>query len=181
VVASLTNGTVRTVTAEADGSLFLGGDFLLFDGQVASRMARMTSNCPAGVLIAGGGCSGSGGVNALAATSLPWIGSTFRSTASGLPTNGLAIEVLGMAPTLLSLSSLLPEGGAGCNLLVTPIAFGLQLPTAGSVGLQFAVPNDAALVGSIVRQQVLAADFGPGGSLTALTASNALQLVVGSL
>jgi len=174
-------GSVRAIAAEADGALFLGGDFRLLDGEVASRMARMTSNCPAGVLVAGSGCSGSGGVNALAAASLPWIGSTFRSTASGLPANGLAIEVLGFAPTLLSLSSLLPQGGAGCNLLVTPIAFGLQLPSGGTVGLQFAVPNDAALVGTIVRQQVLAADFGLAGNLTALTASNALQLVVGAL
>jgi len=180
-IALGSGGGVLTFAPEADGSLFVGGSFTLLEGQVASRMARMTSNCPAGVLVAGGGCSGSGGVNALAATSLPWIGSTFRSTASGLPANGIAIELLGIAPTLLSLSSLLPEGGAGCNLLVTPVAFGLQVPSGGSVGLQFAVPNDAALVGTIVRQQVLAADFGLAGNLTALTASNALQLIVGAL
>ena len=173
-------GSVRSISAEVDGSLFLGGDFRLLDGEVASRMARMTSNCPAGVLVAGAGCSGSGGPNTLAATSLPWLGGTFRSTASGLPTNGVAIEVLGFAPMLAPLASLLPQGVAGCNLLVTPLAFGLQLPTAGSVGLQFMVPNDVALVGTSLRLQVLAAEFDPQANLVALTASNALQLVVGA-
>jgi hypothetical protein len=173
-------GNIRTITAEADGSLFVGGDFTRLDGQVAARLARLGTNCPAGVLVAGTGCSGSGGPNTLAATSLPWVGSTFRSTASGLPTNGVAIEVLGFAPTLLSLSSLLPQGGAGCNLLVAPVAFGLQLPSSGSVGLQFVVPNDVALVGAIVRQQVLAAELDAQANLVAVTASNALQLVVGA-
>jgi hypothetical protein len=173
-------GSIRTITAEADGSLFVGGDFTRLDGQVASRMARLATNCPAGALVAGTGCSGSGGANTLVARSLPWVGGTFRSTASGLPTNGVAIEVLGFAPLLTPLASLLPQGGAGCNLLVAPVAFGLQLPTAGSVGLQFAVPNDLALVGAIVRQQVLAAELDAQANLTALTASNALQMVVGA-
>ena len=173
-------GMIRTITAEADGSLFVGGDFTVLDGQVASRMARLATSCPASALVAGSGCSGSGGANTLAATSLPWVGSTFRSTASGLPTNGVAVEVLGFGPASVPLASLLPQGGAGCDLLVTPALSALQLPLAGSVGLQFALPNDVALVGAQLWQQVLAAELDPQANLVALTASNALQLVVGA-
>ena len=173
-------GAIRTITAEADGSLFVGGDFARLDGQVASRMARLATTCPASALVAGSGCSGSGGANTLAATSLPWVGSTFRSTASGLPTNGVAVEVLGFGPASVPLASLLPQGGAGCDLLVTPALSALQLPLAGSVGLQFALPNDVALVGAQLWQQVLAAELDPQANLVALTASNALQLLVGA-
>ena len=175
-----TSDYVHALTLDAAGSLWIGGSFLQANGSSSPSLARIDTTCPASDSSAGAGCSGSGGPNTLAATSLPWVGSTFRSTASGLPTNGVAIEVLGFAPTLLSLSSLLPQGGAGCKLLVTPVAFGLQLPSSGSVGLQFVVPNDIALVGAIVRQQVLAAELDAQANLVAVTASNALQLVVGA-
>ena len=123
-------GAIRTITAEADGSLFVGGDFTRLDGRVASRMARLATTCPASALVAGSGCSGSGGPNTLAARSLPWVGGTFRSTASGLPTNGVAVELLGFGPASVPLASLLPQGNAGCDLLVTPALSALQLRVA---------------------------------------------------
>jgi hypothetical protein len=128
------------------------------------------------VATVGAGCSG----NQLTAMSLPWVGSTFRSTASGLPTNGIAVEVLGFAPASVPLASLLPQGQPGCDLLLAPSLSAAQLLTAGSVGLQFAVPNDVALAGAQLWQQVLAVELDAQANLAALTACNALQLVVGA-
>ena len=39
------------------------------------------------------GCAG----NTLAATSLPWLGATFRALATGLPANALAVDVFGVS------------------------------------------------------------------------------------
>jgi hypothetical protein len=169
-------GSLRTITREADGSWFCGGDFTMVAPNVASRMARLVPECLPTVATVGAGCSG----NQLTAMSLPWVGSTFRSTASGLPTNGIAVEVLGFAPASVPLASLLLQGQPGCDLLLAPSLSAAQLLTAGSVGLQFAVPNDVALAGAQLWQQVLAVELDAQANLAALTACNALQLVVGA-
>jgi hypothetical protein len=173
-------GSVRSITAEVDGSLFLGGDFRLLDGKVASRMARMTSNCPAGVLVAGGGCSGSGGVNTLAATSLPWLGSTFHSVASGLAPSSIAVHVLGAGTASVPLPTLLPQASAGCVLQASPDALAVVPTNAGTAAIALPLPNLSGLLGLVLRQQVVALELDPFANVVGASAGNVLVLTLGA-
>ncbi|MFN7587121.1 MAG: hypothetical protein ACK501_17785 [Planctomycetota bacterium] len=46
------------------------------------------------------------------------------ATACGLPANSVAVTVLGPGTANVPWQSLLPQGGAGCALLVTPDVLG---------------------------------------------------------
>jgi hypothetical protein len=77
------------------------------------------------------------------------------------------------------LSSILPQGVAGCTLLVSPDLLDLLLPTAGSAPASFAIPNTVVLAGQIVHQQVVPVELGALG-ITALTSTNRLTLTIGT-
>jgi hypothetical protein len=132
------------------------------------------------VVPAGAGCIGSGGLNVLTATSLPWTGSTFTSLATGMPSNSLARGLLGLSMTSVSLSAILPQGGAGCTLLVSPDHLDLLLPTGGTVQLQFAIANTVVLAGQIFHQQIVPVELDVQGSITALTSTNRLTMTIGT-
>ncbi|HZN40787.1 MAG TPA: hypothetical protein VFD82_18425, partial [Planctomycetota bacterium] len=138
------------------------------------------SPCPASATPFGAGCVGSGGPNALSATSLPWTGSMFTSFATGMPGNAVAIGVLGFSTISVPLSSILPQGVPGCTLLVSPDLLDLLLPAAGSVQAQLAIPNAAVLAGQIVHQQVVPVEFDLVGNIVALTSTNGLTLTIGT-
>ena len=87
----------------------------------------------------------------------------------------------GQATWTVPLSLLLPIGVPGCDLRATPDVLDLYLPTAGTVSLQLQLPSATVLVGQVLYQQVVPIELDLGGSLMALTATNALQLTVGSL
>jgi hypothetical protein len=55
----------------------------------------------------------------------------------------------------------------------------LMVPVAGEAALQFDVPNVAALVGTVLYEQVVPFELGAAG-ITAVTGSNALRLQVGA-
>ncbi len=128
----------------------------------------------------GTGCVGSGGLNVLAASSRPVLGTIFQATVTGLPSWNLALALLGLAPMSLPLASLVPQGGPGCNLLVTPDLTALLWSTTGTAQLTFAIPNSPALVGFPFYQQVVALELDPAANLIALTSSNGLALTIGS-
>jgi hypothetical protein len=161
-----------------DGDLLLGGS--LFDAGDALTVGRLASTCPASAAPGGAGCNGSGGVNVLAAVALPWLGSTFRARASGMPGNGIAVGVRGLASGTVPLNTILPQGTAGCALLVAPDVLDAYVPSGGVVATQLAIPNVVALVGAVFHEQVVALELGTGAALTAATSTNRLTMTLGS-
>ena len=157
-----------------------GGDFTVVNGAGSAYVARLTTTCPATAASFGAGCAGSGGPNVLAVTSLPWIGSTFRSVATGMPALALALGVFGFSTTFIPMPLILPQGAPGCTLRVSPDLLDLYLPTASSVQTQVVLPNTLALVGQVIYQQVVPVELSGLGSITALTSTNALSLTIGS-
>ena len=116
----------------------------------------------------------------LTAISLPWTGSTYRWLATGMPSNAIALDVLGLSTMSVPLSSILPQGVAGCALLASPDVFDFLLPAGGSVRAQFAIPNAVALAGQVLHQQVGSVELGVLGDVTALTSTNGLTLTIGT-
>src|SRR5262245_4843467 len=171
---------VNSFTTLPNGNLVAGGSFGTAGGVVPPSVAQLTTTCPATAASHGSGCAGSGGINTLFTTSLPWTGSTFHSTATGMPGNGLALGVLGFATASIPLSAILPQGVAGCTLLVTPDLLDLYVPTAGIATTAIALPNTAALAGQVVYQQVVPLELDSFGNITALTSTNALTLSIGT-
>ncbi|HEU4418334.1 MAG TPA: hypothetical protein VFT55_05305, partial [Planctomycetota bacterium] len=174
-----TNQAVHTLKVAASGDLLVGGQFTAAGPAGGAYLARMTTTCPASAAPSGAGCSGSGGQNVLTAASLPWIGSTFRSVATGMPAGSLALVVRGFSPLATPLSAILPQGVAGCLLLASPDLLELGVPAAGILQVQIAIPNSVALATQSFREQVVALDI-VGGSIVAVTSTNALAVTVGA-
>lgn len=168
------------IATHPNGDLLVGGSTTDVDGIVADRLARLTTTCPATAIAAGSGCTGSGGPNVLAATALPWLGGTFAAVATGMPTNGIALDAIGFATTSIPLATILPQGAAGCSLLVTVDALGALLPANGSVRTALAIPTSVGLLGGVLHEQVLPLEFDANGNVTAFTATNRLTLTIGS-
>jgi hypothetical protein len=174
------NDCVCALTTLPNGDLVAGGDFTVVDGAVSAYMAQLTTTCPATAVSYGAGCTGSGGPNVLAATSLPWIGSTFRSVATGMPAPALALGVLGFSTTSIPMPSILPQGVPGCTLLVSPDLLDLYVPAAGVVQTQLVIPNTVALAAWSAAPAGGPIELSGAGSITALTGTNALTLTIGS-
>src|SRR6185503_15089196 len=148
------NDIVFALETVPNGDLVAGGAFTFVNGAISAYMAQLTTTCPATAVSSGAGCNGSGGPNVLAATSLPWIGSTFRSVATGMPAIALALGVFGFSTTSIPMPSILPQGVAGCTLLVVPDLLELYVPAAGLAQTQLVIPNTVALAGVVLHQQV---------------------------
>lgn len=170
---------VVTLALQPQGELFAGGYFNRVDGRVAAHLARLATNCPAIVATSGAGCSGAGGLDVLTGISRPWLGSTYRSLATGLPTNALAVRVLGLGAAATPLNSLLPQGLPGCTLWVTPDLLEAAVPVGGVVALALSLPGVAALAGVVVHEQVATLELDALGGLTAVTSTNGLTLTIG--
>ena len=174
-------GVLWTVTPLPEGDLVVAGGFLTMVGSVsANNIARLTTTCPATVTSSGTSCTGSAGQNVLTANNLPWTGSTFRATATGMTNNALAVSLVGLTTQSVALSSLLPQGVAGCTLDVSTESVQLLLPTAGSVDTQLAIPNTMAFAGVILHHQVVAAELNAQNNITAVTSTNTLTLTIGT-
>ena len=171
---------VNALTQLPNGDLVAGGAFTIVGGAVSAYVARLTTTCAATAASSGAGCTGSGGPNVLTATTLPWTGSTFRSVATGMPGNGLALGVLGLSTISVPLSSILPQGVAGCTLFVNPDLLDLLVLAGGSAQAQFAIPNTVVLAGQTVHQQVVPVELDLLGNIIALTSTNRLTLTIGT-
>jgi hypothetical protein len=163
-----------------NGDVLVVGGFSTAGAQPAAQLARLTTTCPATVSSTGGGCSGSAGPNTLAATSLPWIGATFTSVATGLANPAIGVEVLGLSASSVPLASILPQGLPGCTLLVTPDLLVTVIPSGGSSALSQPIPSAPAIVGQMVRQQLVVLELSTFGGITAVSSTNALALTIGS-
>ena len=162
---------------------FPGGD-LLGAGAIeapgpAFHVGRLRSSCPATALASGTGCTGSGGLNVLVPRALPWLGSTFRAQATGLPVVSLAVGVRGFVATAVPLAPLLPPAGVQCTLLVTPDVLDAYVPASGSLTTQLTIPATPALVGAVFHEQVVALELS-GSGIVAVTSTNRLTLTLGA-
>jgi len=185
-LARLTGGSAGTLVPMLDGSgavdvaTFANGDLLLggvayVPGASVWLVGRLSTTCPA-LATATGGC----GHGALTSRTLPWIGDPLASEATGLPALGVSIGVRGFGTTSIPLASLLPLGVAGCDLAVTDDILELHVPTAGVVRTSIDLPNDAALVGLVLHEQVVTFAASAPGIYTSLTSTNRLTHTIGA-
>jgi len=142
-------------------------------------LQRLRSTCDAVVVPGGAGCTGSGGANVLAATALPWIGSTYEARATGMPAVGLAVGLRSFTAGSVPLAVVLPQANPGCLLLVAPDVLDVYVPAGGVVRTRLPIPNVPALVGAVVHEQVVALEFA-GSGLAVATSTNRLTMTVGS-
>lgn len=171
-------GGVLALASAPSGDLLVGGEFLTAGGLVSARFARLTTTCPAAVTSRASGCSLASPV--LRADALPWVGGTFRATCSGMGSTAVGVGVFGRAMPAVSLRSLHPAGAAGCLLLAGLEIVVPALPVAGIARVRMAIPDSAALIGLVMRHQVLQIEADPSHALARLSSSDGLTLTLGS-
>lgn len=169
------HGSAYATTVMANGDIAVAGYFGAASGVVAGGLALLSSTCPAGFVEVAPGCVGGG---TLTADSLPWCGASVEVVASGLPANSLTVAVLGLGAANVPLSTVLPQGIAGCALNVTPDELRLLVPAGGAASTGLSVPYDPALAGVNVYEQFVSLEYALG-QMTAVRSSNSLQLTVG--
>lgn len=129
---------------------------------------------PATATAYGTACPTPTGPVTLAASSLPWLGTTHTVTANGLSASALPLGVFGFASGALPLASVLSFALPGCDLLAEPAVLSVLANQSGSAVMATALPNAAGLAGLVVFQQVLQLDA------NGLSASNGVQAVLGT-
>jgi len=174
-------GGVDAVTTTRSGDLLVGGDFATAGSMASANFARLVPPCAATVVPDGAGCTGSAGPVVFTATDLPWLGGTYRATATGIAAGAVAFDVLGLQATSQPLSLIHPAGGAGCNNLVMAIAVRFLVPSNGTATMQLVVPADPAFLGMPLFDQVQQVEIGASQAITAITSSNGLRLTIGTL
>lgn len=173
---------VLALAAAPNGEVLVGGDFhtIVVSGAAAGNLAILKTNCPALATPLPTPCVGPAGPVRLAADALPWVGSTFRSTARGLASTALVVALLGFSSPNLSLSLLDPAGLPNCNLSASTEVVLQVSPVAGVAGYQVAIPNTPVLAGLPLWHQFIQIEPGAAGRLLSLSSSNALALVLGT-
>ncbi|MBL9077577.1 MAG: hypothetical protein JNL08_08745 [Planctomycetes bacterium] len=179
----------EAATSLPNGDVVVGGSFLLADGAPSACLARITTTCPAIAAPYGNVCTGPGGPLALAAISLPWAGSTFRTQTTGLGPISFAFVMLGFGqlspgafPINPGLLGIVPGPIAGCDLLLSSIDFNAGLlPTGGTATWTLplaTVQADPSLPGVAFYVQVADLDFSADWVSTSTT--NGLECTVGA-
>ncbi|MCA8974469.1 MAG: hypothetical protein KDC98_07090 [Planctomycetes bacterium] len=172
------SGLVLAIAAGPEGDLLVGGSFATIGGQVSPHLARLVTTCPATAQRFGSGCTSSGGLVDLRATSLPWLGATFRSRATGLPANAIAAVAYGLQSSTVPLGAVVSPTGAGCRLWQSLDLVSGAVPIAGGLDIALAIPDVPALIGMVLHQQVGVAEL-QGATVLEWTSSNRLTLVLG--
>jgi hypothetical protein len=170
---------VKSLALGRNGSVYAAGTFLGVGAVGSHEFAELRPTCPATVTTYGSGCSGSGGLGQLTATSLPWDATVFRSHATGLPANGVAVVVFGFTSISLPMAALLPEGLPGCDLLASLEITALGVPTVGAFDTEVFLAPTPSLIGVTLYHQIGAAEVS-GAQVVAISTTNGLALTVGS-
>ncbi|MFY9344514.1 MAG: delta-60 repeat domain-containing protein, partial [Planctomycetota bacterium] len=162
------------------GELVAVGYFNVVNGQVAPWIASLGTTCPATTTKYGVGCSGSAGPVQLTVVEPAWVGGNLRAITTGIPSGAFAIGIGGLAANQVPLSSILPTGLPGCDLLTTVEALYLLAPVGGSAQSTIPIPNAPLYLGKQFFHQVVVLELGPAGALGPLTGSNAIEVHVGA-
>jgi hypothetical protein len=133
---------------------------------------------PATFAAYGSGCPGSAGVPVLANApySLPWLGDTFTTRASGLAASSAAV-LFATGLTATTPVDLGPYGMPGCSGLVAVAAVDFRTAAIGAAQWSLSIPNTAALNGAIAFQQAFVLE--PGANATGVIATNGGAIVAG--
>ncbi len=172
-------GTARCSAVHGDGFAVVTGSFQTVQGVSAGGVALLTAGCPATSFPTGAGCVGSAGPVQLSVLSHAWLGGTYRARTVGLPFPAIAVQVFGLTSVSLPLANVLPSF-PGCTLHVSPDVLLADLPTAGAVTAQWALPNSASLLGQSFRQQTVPFELAASGAIATVSASNAVLLTIGA-
>lgn len=165
-----------------DDDLAVAGDFVQVGTVIAANVAGLRSTCPASVVNAAAGCPSSGGSNTLAAETLPWVNTTFRTRAVGVPANAFVFvlsSVSYVAPGV-PLSLVFPQGVPGCNVLVAPDILQVVPAVGGAAASELFLPNSPPLLGTWFYQQMLPFEVDAQGAWIAITATNSIEVVPGA-
>lgn len=181
-----TNSDVRALLTRKNGEVVAGGDFLtLEDGlvpprrMVVSHAMRMITTCPALAVSLGTACPGLYGAVELTPVSMPFVDSTFRARASSYGLN-LALTGFSLLSPPRPLSSVLPQGVLGCDVLVAPAFTELVVPDGYVATSRVVIPDNVSLVGAVFYHQMLVLD-GTLPVVTDIMSTNALKLTIGSM
>ncbi|MCA8976494.1 MAG: hypothetical protein KDC98_17370 [Planctomycetes bacterium] len=158
-----------------------GEIFVSFGGFFGRTFALATSPCLPRSTALGNGCPGSGGANRLTALTWPQVGAPYLARGTELPATGFVVDVIGLQASTVALSTLTPLAPVGCTGFVSPLANSILSPVDGLAIREFDVPNTMALVGVTFRHQMFPVETDPLGAVVALTATNALNLIIGSV
>jgi hypothetical protein len=110
---------------------------------------------------------------------LPWTGSTLRRRGTGLPPLALAVTVTGFSATSIPSALALPPSPAACTLWASPDLTEFALVTAGTLDVKLPLPDDPALAGLVLRQQLVLLEVNAQLQFAQNTVSNALTATVG--
>jgi len=162
--------------------LAVAGDFVQVGTVIAANVMALRPTCPASVGNAAAGCPSSGGANTLAAVTLPWVDTTFRTRAVGVPANAFVLVLTSpsyVAPGV-PLSLLFSQGGPGCSVLVVPDILQVVPAIGGTAANELFLPNSPSLVGTWFYQQMLPFELDAQGAWIAITATNSIEVVPGA-
>lgn len=168
-------GFVGTCEVQPDGRILLCQAPPLLGGTPRSVLA-IAPGCPPASDPYGAGCAGSGGPNALVATSAPWLGTAMTADCSGLPGVALSLGVWSLTATNVSLSLVLGQALPGCLLLALPDVLTAHVPTAGVASPSLSLPDTPSWAGNVIRLQVVTFEVGGAAS-----SSNGVEFVLGRL
>jgi hypothetical protein len=170
-------GGINSVAVTAAGALAIGGSFNVAGGEPAASYTELRSSCPAATVSSGLGCASSGGANLLTA-GLPWGGSVWTATATGLPTTAVVVAALGFSTPVLPLSSVYPQALPGCDLQVAPEYLEFLVTTNGTASFSLFVPGLPVLAGLNFYHQMVPFEV-VGSTVTEITATNRLTMTIG--
>lgn len=170
---------VRGAVMTPNGDLVVGGSFRGAAGVASHNVARVRNTCRAVASSYGAGCVGAGGQVRLNATHLPWLGNRFTAVTFGVPGNAVAVSVFGLQAQSIPIVSLQPQGLPGCDLLASLDALQFVPNTPGGVVTGLTIANTPALIGLLVRHQVVTLELNGAGALTGIASSNGLVLRIG--
>lgn len=136
---------------------------------------------PASATAYGAGCAGSTGQLVLSASSLPYVGQNYAARCTGSSGNALGFSIYGLAQQAVPVTSVLPQGQPGCQLLTTLDLVLLVAPAIGNVfTTNLPIPNVPSLAGAVLQQQFAQCQVDAAGLLQSVATSNGLLLSIGS-
>ncbi len=173
------NQRVSAMAMMPSGALGVGGSFTTVASAPNAYFAQLATSCPPAATTFGAGC----GTNVLEAGTLPWIGSMFRATGTGLPTVSIVLTLTSVTPIAqgaVPLTLAFSQAGAGCDVLTMPDLLGALVTTNGIAESQIFLPSTSPLVGIPFFHQMVPIEVDANGGWPSVVATNALQLVAGS-